>query len=118
MSYANMTKAQQDELLKDFSEGKTTICEAGHVDGLERTIAELRKEIAQLAGELKSLRTGAVYDKCRDLLAENERLTSKMRIIRTWANCYDIEIETVEKALTDIVNKCDEALGYKEEATK
>ena len=63
MSYDQLTKAQQDTLLADFMEGKTTICEAGHVDWLERIIADLREENKRLRAELADIPYRAVATK-------------------------------------------------------
>ena len=83
MSFADMTKAQQAELLKDFSEGKTTICEAGHVDGLDRIIAELRAEGESLAHEIiNSQRALAVC------MAENERLRNEVFTLKAQGTNY------------------------------
>jgi hypothetical protein len=42
-----------------------------------------------------------------------EQLEQALRIIRTWANCFDLTYETPEKAMRDIVNACDLALKNK-----
>ena len=63
MNCADMTKAQQDELLKDFSEGKTTICEAGHVDGLERTIDRLERMLFRLIQRVIGKKQEGILDK-------------------------------------------------------
>ena len=81
MSYDQLTKAQQDTLLADFMEGKTTICEAGHVDGLERIIADLREEIRGWeAGDRSAIPTG-IQRRDRmiaDLREENKRLRAEL----------------------------------------
>ena len=63
VSYDDLTKKQQDELLADFSAGKTTICEAGYIDGLERIIADLREENKRLRSELADIPYRAVVTK-------------------------------------------------------
>ena len=39
-----------------------------------------------------------------------KRLEMTLRIIRTWAQCWELQAESPRKAMDDIVRKCDEAL--------
>ena len=39
-----------------------------------------------------------------------DRLEMSLRVIRTWAICWDSAFETPQKAFFDIGRKCDEAL--------
>jgi hypothetical protein len=41
-----------------------------------------------------------------------EQLEMTLRVIHTWATCFDDRFETRLNALHDIKNKCKEALGY------
>ena len=42
-----------------------------------------------------------------------KKLEQALRIIRTWANCFDSDFETPRKAMDDIRDKCDEMLKDK-----
>ena len=46
----------------------------------------------------------------KDINDRIKKLEQALRIIRTWAACFDSKIETPCKAMDDIVSKCDEAL--------
>jgi len=80
VSYDDLTKKQQDELLADFSAGKTTICEAGHVDGLERIICELRERISalELSADVNEAIIDANHKRIVEAEAENKRLRDEL----------------------------------------
>lgn len=47
---------------------------------------------------------------CDCIQYRSDQMTLALRIIRTWAKCWDERFETPERMLEHIVKKCDEVL--------
>jgi hypothetical protein len=68
-----------------------------------------------MGGEMTSRTIGADgLDELKKQLTPDqrriERLEITLRIIRTWAVCWDSKFETPQKGFFDIAKKCDEVL--------
>lgn len=82
--YALAIKAEQEQ--------NSTLC--------AELLRQAADAMATIEAELAALRVGE----------EDEQLKRALRIISTWASCDDTSGQTRQKAMRDIVEKCDETL--------